>query len=62
MSEQLKNIYSLSVLLWCSLPTQKPPARDMNFDQLKSIIVFIDFLGGAYLTQHQPQELMTANS
>ena len=60
MSEQLKNVYSLSVLLCCSLSTQKPPALDMNFDQMKNIIVFIDFWGGAYLTQ--PQELMTANS
>lgn len=61
MYAQLKHIYSLSVLLCHLLSTLKPLALDMNFDQMKSITVFVDF-GSAYLTQQQPQGLMTANS
>lgn len=45
MFEHLKHTYSLSVLLCSSLSTQKSFARDMIFDQLKNIIVFIDFGG-----------------
>ena len=45
MSAQLKRIYSLSVLLYRLLSTLKPLALDMNFDQMKSIIAFVD-LGG----------------